>query len=100
MIDHYEFRGKTFKKKDEIVNRAIAGETILVPIKGRLADMQRIFTLNPVADFIWKNCDGTKSIEDICDGILENFEVDREQADADIREFIGGLLKEDLITEV
>lgn len=100
MSDQKEFRGKTFKKKDEIVNRSIAGETILVPIKGRLADMQRIFTLNPVADFIWKNCDGIKSIEDICDGILENFEIDREQADADIREFIGELLKEGLIIKV
>lgn len=99
MNSQNEFWGKSFKKKEEIVHRSIAGETILVPVRGKLADMQRIFTLNPVADFTWKNCDGIKSLGEIRDKILNKFEVAREQAQADLIEFIGELLREGLIEE-
>ncbi len=91
--------GETFKKKEEIVHRSIAGETILVPVSGKLADMQRIFSLNPVAEFIWRQLDGVKRLGDIRKEILDHFEVEEEQADSDIREFVTELLKEGLITE-
>ena len=94
-----ELPGNKFKKAGEIVSRSIAGETILVPVSGKLADMQRIFALNPVAEFIWKRLDGEKDLSAIRDEILEYFEVGKEQAESDIREFISELLKEKLITE-
>lgn len=91
---------KIFKKKEEIVSRKIAGETILVPIKGKLADMQRIFSLNTIAEYIWERIDGKNNIQNIKDNIVSAFEVDRETAEHDIQEFIIALLKENLITEV
>jgi len=89
-----------FKKRGEIVSRKIAGETILVPIRGRLADMQRIFSLNPVAECIWEQIDGQKKLGDIRNRVLCLFEVGKELADSDIEEFIAELLKEDLIVRV
>jgi len=99
MRQYDELLGKRFKKAGEIVSRSIAGETILVPVSGKLADMQRIFALNPAAEFIWKRLDGEKDLSAIRDEILEYFEVGKEQAESDIREFISELLKEKLITE-
>jgi uncharacterized lipoprotein YehR (DUF1307 family) len=89
-----------YKTKDEIVTREIAGETILVPVKGKLADMQKIFSLNPVAEYIWQQLNGDKSITEIRDSIIESFDVDREQAGRDILDLINSLLKEDLIVQV
>ncbi|MFZ5905898.1 MAG: PqqD family protein [Nitrospirota bacterium] len=100
MNDQNEFWGKSFRKKEEIVHRSIAGETILVPVKGKLADMQRIFTLNPVADFIWNQLNGGKTVSEIRDEVIEHFEVARENAEQDIREFIEELIREDLLAEV
>ena len=40
--------GKGFIKESEIVTRNIAGETIIVPVKGRVGDMDSIYTLNEV----------------------------------------------------
>ena len=99
MRQNDELSGKRFKKAGEIVSRPIAGETILVPVSGRLADMQRIFALNPAAEFIWKRLDGEKDLSAIRNEILEHFEVGEEQAERDIKEFISELLKEKLITE-
>jgi hypothetical protein len=85
-----------FKKNDNIVSRKIAGETFLVPVKGNLADMQRIFTLNQVAEFIWNEL-GHKNLYDICNDIIQNFNVEREQAESDMRDFIRELSESDLI---
>lgn len=97
MTSKSEIWGKIFKKKKEIVSRAIAGETILVPISGKLADMQRIFSLNPVAEYIWSQLNGERTLQEIRNGVLSAFDVHKKQADADIEEFIDALLKENLI---
>ena len=88
---------RAFKRTIDIVARKIAGETILVPITGKLADMQRIFALNPVAEFIWKQLDGNKKLGEIRDDILNHFDVEKEQAETDIQEFITDMIKEKLI---
>ncbi|OPX33795.1 MAG: hypothetical protein B1H12_11235 [Desulfobacteraceae bacterium 4484_190.2] len=65
-----------FHRKDDIVTRQVAGETLLVPIYGDLANMERIFSLDPVAAFIWEQLDGEKSLEGIRDSLLNAFEVE------------------------
>jgi hypothetical protein len=88
-----------FLKREEIVTRRIAGETLLVPIYGDLASMERIFALDPVAEFIWEQLDGEKSLKDIRDGVLGAFDVRKEKAETDIFEFIDELVKADLIVQ-
>lgn len=86
-----------FKKPEEIVSRKVAGETLLVPIAGKLADMQRIFALNGVAEHIWEKLDGTKTLGVIRAEMLDLFDAGTGQLDSDIREFITELLKENLL---
>ena len=90
---------KVFKKNNNIVSRKIAGEFFLIPVRGRLANMQKIFTLNPVAEYIWQELDNQKNLRDICNGVMSSFSVKKEQAQSDVRGFITDLLEEDLITE-
>jgi hypothetical protein len=91
---------KVFEKAAKIVSRRIAGELLLVPISGDLANMQRIFTLTPVAEFIWEKLDGRMNLNEILRDVLDRFEVSEEQAEADIKEFVAELLKEGLAREV
>ena len=88
-----------FGKRDEVVSREIAGETILVPIRGRLVELQRVFSVNPVGAHIWQELDGKKSLAEIRDSVLEAFEVERDQADADIRDFVAELVEAELVEE-
>ena len=90
---------KVFKKDERIVTRGVAGETILVPIRGKLAELQRIFSLNPVAEYIWQELDGKRSVEEIRDDVLANFAVEKEQADREIDLFVKELLEAGLIKE-
>jgi len=93
----YVMVNEVYRKKDDIVHRRVAGETILVPIRGRLADMQKIFALNPVGEFIWDEIDGSRSLQQISEDIQSLFDVTREEANADLEAFVAELFKEGLI---
>ncbi|OGW29321.1 MAG: hypothetical protein A2X59_01430 [Nitrospirae bacterium GWC2_42_7] len=90
---------KVFIKDPDIVTRKIAGELFIVPIKGKLADMQQIYTLDPVAEYIWQELGSGKNLSNIRNSIIEKFEVTEETADSDLREFISELLNAGLIRE-
>ncbi|UCH92629.1 MAG: PqqD family protein [Candidatus Aminicenantes bacterium] len=88
-----------YRKKEDIVTRQIAGETLLVPIRSQLADMQKIFALNPVAEYIWQQLDGKQSLEKIHSGITANYQVGNQKARADLEEFIAQLLEAGIIEQ-
>jgi len=90
--------GKMYTKNPDIVARKIAGELFLVPIRGKMADMQQIFTLNTVGEYIWQELDKKKNLNNICDEVVVSFDVMKENAEADIKDFISELLEAGLIT--
>jgi hypothetical protein len=91
---------KVYKRDETVVTRDIVGEMILVPIRGKLADMQRIFTLNDVGAYIWSSLDGERSLGEICEDLRLDFDVKKEQAQRDMSDFISELLEADLIVGV
>jgi hypothetical protein len=89
-----------FRRKERVAGRRIAGESFLVPICGSPADMENIFVLNPLADFIWQRLDGKHSLEAIVGEMIDEFEVSRERAAGDALEFVERLLQNDLVEEL
>lgn len=90
---------KVFKKEKSVVSRKIAGELFLVPVSGKLADMQNFYALTPVAEFIWERLDGKTGLDEIREAVLARFDVTREQAEADISEFAEELATVGLVLE-
>ena len=66
--------GKSF------VTRRIAGETILVPVTGHVADLDAIYTLNEVGSFIWHLIDGRRSAQAIAEAVSAEYDVTLERA--------------------
>jgi len=93
-------RTEVYKKRDHIVTRRIVDEVLLVPVRGRLADMREVYVLHGTGEFIWKQLDGQTSMADILDGVVGDYEVDKERAVGDLDELIVDLLKADLIEKV
>ncbi len=81
-----------FVRSERMVGRRIADEYVLVPIVGRGAEVDAIFSLNHVAAHIWERLDGTASGDAILDSLLERFAVAREEAARHYRDFIAQLL--------
>ena len=89
--------GKGFIKESEIVTRNIAGETIIVPVKGRVGDMDSIYTLNEVGTLIWRLMDDGIPVNQMVDAVTEEYEVDAVEAERDVFDFLGSLEEAGLI---
>jgi len=88
-----EFLSLRFVKDSSVVARKIAEELILVPISRRAGDVESIYTANEVAARIWELIDGKNRVDQIRDVIVDEFEVSREKAEADLLEFLQQLKK-------
>jgi hypothetical protein len=80
-----------YQRSNEVVCREVGGESILVPIRNRVGDLESIFVLSPVAARIWSLLDRAVSTDHIIDVICTEFEVDRETAAADVTELLESL---------
>jgi hypothetical protein len=89
----------TYRKNDDVVARQIAGETLLVPIRGELAGLQRVFALDGVGEYVWQQLDAGVTEETLVSQVVAQFDVDREEAEADIRQFVHELLAAGLVVE-
>jgi len=82
-----------FRKSPTIVFRKIADEYLLVPIRRDVADLDKIYTLNDVGAFIWEQIDGARSVQQIVEIVACEYEVGRDDAERDVTEYLGRLLK-------
>jgi len=86
-----DFLEKVYKKSDSVVFRKIGEECILVPIRQDVGDLESIYTLNETAARIWELTDGKTQVIQIKEKIVEEFEVDPEQAEKDLKEHLQQL---------
>jgi len=91
---------KIYKQIDAVVTREIAGEVMLIPITSKLADMQKIFTLDDVSALIWDKLDGEHSIQDIVASVTGEFDVAEEPATVDAKKFLAELCEAGLVEQV
>ncbi len=91
---------KIWRASENVITRKIADETILVPISGNLANMQRLFSINEVGAAIWALMDGEKNVRSIKQAIIKEFDVQEDQLDDDIYAFIENLRQSALVLEV
>ncbi len=87
-------------KKGEFVTRNIVGETILVPVRGRVGDLDAIYNLSEVASFIWARIDGQATLRQIVQGVCAEFDVAPETAESDALQFIAELERAGLVEPV
>lgn len=92
--------GRLYRRSDQAVRREIAGEILLVPVRGELAHLQQMFVLNPVGDFIWSRLDGGTDVGGLVEAVVEEFDVSREEARSDLEEFLGRLAEAGLASAV
>ncbi|MGD8229991.1 MAG: PqqD family protein, partial [Desulfobacteraceae bacterium] len=86
-----DFLEKVYKKSDSVVFRKIGEECILVPIRQDVGDLESIYTLNETAARIWELTDGKTQVSQIKEKIVQEFEVDPEQAEQDLKEHLQQL---------
>ena len=77
------------------VVREIAGEFIAVPVDSSCGTS--IVVLNPVSKFLWEELRSEKTFDELLDAMLKNYDVSREEAETDLKEFLAQLTENGLI---
>ena len=86
------------RKTPGFVSRCIGDDTIIVPVRGGVGDLEAIFTLNPVGRTIWERIDGKTSVIGLADEVSRQYEIDQATAAADVAEFVDLLAAKGLLT--
>jgi hypothetical protein len=86
-----------YEHNESLVTRDLAGEKIIVPVRGKVGDLGSIYTLNSVANEIWVKLDGQRTVEAIVDELHREYEVDRQTLANDISRVLDELSMEGLI---
>jgi Coenzyme PQQ synthesis protein D (PqqD) len=76
----------------QVAGRVIDGEAVLV-----LADSGQVQVLNEVGARVWELADGTRSLAQIVDEVVSEFDVGAEQAAADVLAFVERLVAERIV---
>lgn len=86
------------KKLKKLVARKIASEYILVPTGDDVIKSNGLFALTETGAFIWDKLSCGLDKSEIVEALLNEFDVDKAQAEADTDEFLNKLAEMKIIT--
>lgn len=82
------------------VTRQIAGETLIMPVSGRVIDLESIYVTNDVGSRIWELLGSPTSVDRIAETLASEFAVSSERAAEDVAEFIASLDERGLVRQL
>ena len=80
-----------FTKENDLVTRDVAGEKIIVPIKGHVGDLEGVFTLNELGTMIWELINGQATGRELVEAVRNEYDVGAEEAERDVVDFLRSL---------
>lgn len=92
--------GAVYTKNPDYVQRDVAGECILVPIRRTLTESNSIYVLNETGAALWGRIDGIRSVQTISDEFVQEYDVTVEQIHQDFHTLLIDLLSIHAVNEV
>jgi hypothetical protein len=80
-----------YARDPDFISRRIADEVIVLPIRKSLGDLESIYTLNEVGARIWELLDGRRTLREIRDVIVSEYQVTDQEATVDLEMFVEHL---------
>ncbi len=90
----------TYIRSSAVVSRLIAGETLVVPVRGKVGDLASIYSFNDVGTTIWESLAKPTSVDALIDLVEREYEVGRERAAQDVELFLQEMRAADLVMPV
>ena len=87
---------RKFNIKQGYVAREIAGEFVAVPVDSSVGS--NIVVLNEVSKFLWDELKSEKTFDELLNAMLGNYDVSKEEAEADLKDFLMQLVENGLLS--
>jgi hypothetical protein len=89
-----------YARHPDYVQRDVAGECILVPIRRSLAEANSIYVLNETGTAFWNRLDGRQRLQDITADFCVEYDVATDQLHRDLETLLADLILIHAIQEV
>lgn len=73
--------------------REIAGEYLAIPLDAGEGNTSQIVILNPVSKLLWEALQNEVTLDELVEKVTSSFDVSREEAEADTKDFLFELLQ-------
>jgi hypothetical protein len=87
-----------YVRSDSVVSRVIAGETLVVPVRGRVGDLASIYSLNAVGSTIWQALEQPKEVDELTALVESEYDVGSSQARQDVMQFLAEMHSAGLVS--
>lgn len=82
---------RVFAHRGEFALRQVGSESILVPIRNHVGDLDSVYVFNAVGARIWPLLDGSRDVESIVGIICDEYDAEPAVVRADVAELLGSL---------
>ena len=91
---------KQYVRNANFIFRKIVDETILVPIRQDVAELNCIYSLNEVGTFIWQKLAEPQVLSSLQSAVLSEFDATPKEVAKDIDHFLAELIEFGAVREV
>jgi len=88
---------QVFVRSPAVVSRRVAGETLIVPVRGKVGDLASIYSFNETGSLIWQTLESPKGLAELINAVQQEYAVEREQAEHDVKQFLNDTLSVGLV---
>ena len=79
------------RRNEGFILRKTADLTIILPVGEASVRFPGMISVNETGAFLWSVLETEHTLQSLTDALLQNYEVEREQAEVDIRAFLDKL---------
>ena len=79
------------KRVEELVSADMDGETVMMSIENG-----KYFGMDPIGSRIWELIEQPRSVSEVCAILLDEFDVEPEQCERDVGEFLNELMEQNI----
>jgi hypothetical protein len=88
---------RIFVRSQSVVSRRVSGETLIVPVRGKVGDLASIYSFNEVGSLIWQLLEIPRNVSELVSAVEREYDVDPEQAQQDVSKFLNDMLSVGLV---
>jgi len=88
---------QVYVRSQSVVARRVAGETLIVPVRGKVGDLASIYSFNQTGSLIWQSMESPRCLAQLVYAVEQEYEVAHERAEQDVKEFLHDTLSAGLI---
>jgi coenzyme PQQ synthesis protein D (PqqD) len=88
---------QVFVRSKTVVSRCVAGETLIVPVRGKVGDLASIYSFNGTGSLIWHALESPKTVAQLVGAVEQEYAVEHKRAEQDVHRFLDDMLSVDLV---